>query len=367
MSAKNLTPPLRIFDCYVLRFFIHYLLFSLFAAALIFIIVDLIEHLDTFIDKKVSFLMVSLYYGYYLPYIIYLMLPVATLLATLFTVGGLSRNNELTAMKASGIGLHRILLHLLTAGLILSGVNFLFGETIVPYTNKRSKDIYRYHVKGVSPDQASRQGRIYLRERPGEMVHIDNYDIKTQTIYDLDWGRYNGAQITERVTAKQAVWRDSQWVVLNGRYRRYSIENLTATRLDSVPLPDLTFKPADLTKVQTDPEEMGYWQLRRYVERLRMMGGDPQKWLVELAFKLSMPFTCAIVVLLGVPISAAYRRSGLVLSWGLGLLISFIYFALQQIGRVMGINGTLNPAYAAWLGNAVFILFGLFLYLRVRK
>jgi len=362
-----MTPPLRLFDRYVLGQFGRYLLFSLLAAASIFVVVDLVEHLDTFVDKKASAGIVVMYYGYYLPYILYLVLPVATLLAALFTVGSLSRSHELTAAKASGIGLYRILGHMLALGILLSGANFLFGETVVPYTNKRSADIYRYNIKGVSRDQAERQGRIYLRNKPGEMVHLDHFDPKTGTVYDLNWERFSGVILKERLIARQAVWKDSIWIAQKAQLWRFYSDSAGVQRIPQQAFGNLGFTPTDLVKVQTNPEEMGYWQLKGFVRRLQTMGGDPVRWLVELAFKTAMPFTCAIVVLLGVPIAAQYRRSGMVVGMGIGLLISFVYFALQQFGKVMGYNGDVSPQLAAWLGNGVFILVGTVLYWKVGK
>ncbi len=362
-----MTLPLRIFDRYVVARFFRFLIFSLAAAALIFIVVDLIEHLDSFIDKKVPYLIVLRYYGYFLPYIIYLVLPVAALLAALFTIGGLSRTHELTAMKASGIGLYRPLLHLLALGLLLSGANFCFGETVVPYTSKQQKDLYRYYVKGISRDKAGRQGKMYLRNRPGEMVHLDHFDPKKGLVYELNWERFDGQQLRQRLDARQAVWQDSVWVVQSGQLWTFNPAGMTYRRLRQEPCDYLGFLPADLVKVQTDPEEMGYWQLQRYVARMKEMGGNPLRWTVDLAFKLAMPFTTVIVILLGVPVAARYRRSGMVMSIGIGLLASFVFFALQQIGRVMGYNAQLTPVQAAWLGNAVFIMVGALLYVQVRK
>jgi len=362
-----MTPPLRLFDRYVLGRFIRYALFSLAAAMLIFIIVDLVERLDTFVDKKAPLAAVTMYYVYLLPYIIYLVLPVSALLGALFTVGSLSRTHELMAAKASGIGLYRILGHLLALGMLLSGINFLFGETVVPYANKRSQDIYRYEVKGISRDQAERQGRIYLRNQTGEMVHIDHFDPKIGTVYDLNWERFSGVIMKQRLTARQATWKDCTWVVEKGQLWTFNSDSSFSRNVQQRAFGDLGFSPSDLVKVQTAPEEMGYWQLRGFVSRLKTMGGDPSRWLVELAFKTSMPFTCAIVILLGVPIAAQYRRSGMVVGMGMGLLISFIYFALQQFGKVAGLNGDLSPQLAAWIGNGVFIIVGIILYWRVGK
>lgn len=359
--------PLRLFDRYVIGIFIRQLIFSLMAAVVIFIIVDLVENLDKFIDRRVSYEIAFQYYGYYLPYIIYLVLPVAVLLSALFTVGGLSRTHELTAMKASGIGLHRIFLHLLGLAILLSAWNFIFGETVVPYTNKQYKDIYRYQVKGVPPDRVARRGDIYLRNQPGQLVHIKHFDQTKGMIYNLDWQSFNGEIMRERLLARKATWQDSDWVLENGKQWFFYPDSAHLRQFQVQPFYDLGFTPSDLIKVQTDPEEMGYWELDQFVTRLRSMGGDPQKWAVELAFKISMPWTCAIVVLLGVPIAAHYRRSGVSLSFGIGLFISFVYFALQQIGRVLGFNGSLHPFMAAWMGNIVFLLVGAFLFWRVRK
>ncbi len=359
--------PFKLFDRYIIGIFIRQLLFSLIAAAVIFIIVDLIEHLDRFIDKNVGFWVIFRYYGYFLPYILYLVLPVAILLATLFTIGGLSRTHELTAMKASGINLHRILFHLLFIGILLSGWNFIFGETVVPYSNKMNKDIYRYHVKGIKSDKAGRRGDIYLRNQPDEHVHIKYYDAEKETVFNLDWQHYDKEIMKQRIVARKALWRDSSWVIDIGSRWTFYPDSSVRRQFTDMTFSDLGFGPSDLIKVQTDPEEMGYWQLDNFVTRLRDMGGDPQRWSVELAFKTSMPWTCAIVILLGVPIAAHYRRSGVSLSFGIGLFISVVYFGLQQIGKVLGFNGALEPHYAAWAGNLLFLLVGIFLYWKVEK
>jgi lipopolysaccharide export system permease protein len=363
-----MTLPLRLFDRYVLSGFVRFLLFALASAAAIFVVVDLIEHLDSFIDKKVPFVIVLQYYAYFLPYIIYLVLPVAALLSALFTVGNMSRTHELTAAKASGVGLYRILLHLLCVGLILTAANFFFGETIVPASNRESQGLYRQYVRGGSSQQAG-PGRIYLRNRPGELVRIDRYDSKTHTAYKLDWESFDGQTMTRRLSTREAVWKDSAWVVESGYLWTFRGDSASMKPVRNQVFGSLGFSPSDLVvkEVKISPEEMGLWQLRQYIATLQTLGGNTQRWNVDIAFKIAMPFTCAIVILLGVPIAAQYRRSGMALSIGMGLLISFLYFAIQQIGRVMAYNGEVSPALAAWAGNVAFILVGIFLYARVRK
>ena len=109
---------MKILEKYLIKQFLATQLFALIAFAAIFIIIDIIGFLDKFIDHSVSFSMLIQYYIFYLPYIIILTLPVATLLASLFSVGQLSRYNEITAMRASGLSIYRILSPLLSPELL---------------------------------------------------------------------------------------------------------------------------------------------------------------------------------------------------------------------------------------------------------
>ena len=93
---------LKILDRYLIRQFFQTILFGLLAFVFVFVIIDMMENLDDFIDQNVRGPIILQYYIVFIPEIIRLMLPVAVLLAALFTVGKLSNLNELTAMKSSG-------------------------------------------------------------------------------------------------------------------------------------------------------------------------------------------------------------------------------------------------------------------------
>ncbi|MFC1693412.1 LptF/LptG family permease, partial [Candidatus Latescibacterota bacterium] len=88
---------------YILKEFLSFLMYGIIAFAVIFILVDLVDNLDNFIDNKVRISLIVLYYIFNLPFIIVLTFPVAMLLSTMFSLGRLSSDNELTAMKASGV------------------------------------------------------------------------------------------------------------------------------------------------------------------------------------------------------------------------------------------------------------------------
>ncbi|OQX95456.1 hypothetical protein B6I21_05345, partial [candidate division KSB1 bacterium 4572_119] len=137
---------MKILDKYLLSNFFGTLIFSLVAFSAIFIIIDVIGFLDKFIDHNVPIPVVAKYYVFYLPYIIILTLPVATLLSSLFSVGQLARYNEITAMRASGLSNYRILTPLFIAGILISMLSMYTGERFVPFTNQQKKDVYESYV-----------------------------------------------------------------------------------------------------------------------------------------------------------------------------------------------------------------------------
>ena len=100
---------------------------------------------------------------------------------------------------------------------------------------------------------------------------------------------------------------------------------------------------------------------------MKKTGKDPSKALVELYTKISFPFVTFIIIILGAPLSADTRRSGLALGFGLSLLISFIYWGLLQVSKAYGIKGNVPPVLAAWLPNIIFAAIGIFLIIRIRK
>ena len=124
-------------DRYIVRQFFVNAVFALFAVTVIFVVIDALEHLDDFIDKQATMTIVAQYYFYFIPEIVKLIMPVALLLASLFVTARLSTQYELTAMKASGISLYRIMIPYVVVALLVSIASVYFNGWIVPSANKK--------------------------------------------------------------------------------------------------------------------------------------------------------------------------------------------------------------------------------------
>lgn len=360
---------MRILDRYIIKKFLVILFFTTLAFMVIFIVVDLIEHLDKFLGSGATADRLILYYVYYIPYIIILTLPVNMLLSSLFSLGSMAQYNELMACLSSGISLYRLVIPILLVALVISALSGVAGETIVPESNRKRLDIYRYDIRNEPRQKGGTERQISLQDYDNRQMSILYYDARQKRANKVNIVWKEGNQIRERWDARYMVWRDSLnfWVLHEITRRTFENDSEMVTKLDSFRYEDTRILPEDLVDLQLKPEEMNYRELKSFVEKMENLGADARKWVVDLNMKISYPFASFIIVLFGAPLASRKRRSGPALGFALALLISFVYFLFLRSGQVLGHNGTLDPWLGAWIGNIVFGIGGVLLMIWGRK
>jgi len=348
---------MKILDNYLSRNFLGTLGFALVAFSVIYIVIDAVGFMDKFIDQHVSFFIVAKYYLFYLPYIITLTLPVATLLASLFSVGQLARYNELVAMQASGLSMYKILAPLLVLGIIISLIAAYVGERFVPYTNQKKKEVHQTYVDKIKKTNADLPTQdISLQIDEHRWLLIGFFEVTDSTAFQVSVQNYRNNALVKRIDAPRMHWTNDGWRLVNGYARQFQNQQETAQAFTELDLTDLRFRPQDVARVQKKAEEMSYWELKDFIKEVRRTGGNPDRWLVDLYLKLAFPFANFVIILFGGPLASRKTRSGTALSFGISLFICFLYFGIIKVGQSLGHNGTLPPLFAAWMGN---IFFGL--------
>jgi lipopolysaccharide export system permease protein len=384
---------MRILDRYLIKQFSFVLLFSLTAFWVIFLVVDLVEHLDDFIDKHATLLLVVKYYLFYTPYIVILALPVAMLLACLFSLGQLARHNELTAMKSTGISLYRILSPLFVLSFLIGLLAIVFGETIIPITYQKMKE-----VKTVEIEKGKKEANLILRDifvqgADGRIFHLSTYDAKAKMGTDVLVQRFQENRLKEEIRAKKAQFKESGWLFQDGVEMVFSdwAESTSASSekdTGSLALPaaektgagiekyqpfdklfrmDLKVTPEVLTQRQKQPDEMGYFELAKYVKIRKRSGQLVAKEATDLNLKISFPLISFIIVLFGAPIAANPKRSGLAIGFAISLFIAFVYYTLIRMAQSLGYSEKLPPLLAAWVTNILFALLGIALLIKAKK
>ncbi len=384
---------MRILSRYIARRYLVWLALALTALVAIFLVVDLTDRLNEFLDRAFEGRAILSYYAFYVPYVVILTLPMASLLACLFAVGDLSRHGELTAMKAAGLSLGRILAPLVGAAFGLSLIALLVADRAVPGANRRRAEIERGGALEVPP--FSVRENLVLRDAGGRVLSVGRYEVGAKVGYTVSLDRYEKVEgqsrfkgsksdsgpfgfaqgklrtqdsgLRVRVTAATMRWDGEGWEWRDGVLREFDGDREVATPFASLRPDGLTLRPEDLERPDRKPEEMGHAELRRTIDRRRLSGAPVQKEEVELRLKLAFPFAALVMTLFGAPLASSLRRTGRGTAFGLCLLLSFIYYGGIKGCQALGWNGILPPAVAAWLPNAVFAAVGVALFLRAHK
>ena len=354
---------------YVLRLFVTAIAVSLVAFVSIFFVVDLIEQLDRFLDRDVAPVYIALYYVYYLPYIFVLTIPVSLLLASLYTFGQLTRLGELTAMKASGLSLYRLLRPLLLVSVVVCAGLFWAGEWLVPHTSMKRAEIKSEHVDMQGGEGQHVRHDVYFRGEGRRQIYMRVFDGRSAKGTGICVTEFSGGSISTVLTAESAVWTDGQWLLSNGVERRFQIGGgLSGFTSFAALEPDgWSETPEDFLRGQKRPEEMSYGELAQLIQNVRRGGGDVQGYLVDLNLKIAFPSAGLIIVLLGGALASHLRRGGVAVGFALSIGICFVYWGLLRFAQAFGHAGLLPPMAAAWGANALFGLLALVLLVRAPK
>lgn len=355
-------------DRYIAARFLRALFFSLLVFLVIYLIVDLVEHLDEFIDAQADTSQVIRYYINYVPYIVTLTLPVSMLLATLFSVGALSKLNELTAMKASGVSLYRVATPLLVLGLLISLGSMAFAELVVPKTNQERWQIKNIEIQKTDPGRRSLIYNLYRQGDDGRVFRFERYDINERRGYGVLVQVFNGSSLEQVLRAEQLRWEDSVWVVMIGEERVFhGSDSVTVHAFERAEMTGWTERPKTFAQPKKDVENMGYFELRELANAKRKSGADSTEETVALYMKVAFPFSCFMMVLLGIPIASTPKRAGFAKSFGIAVGIGFVYFTATDVLKSLGKAGDISPFVAAWTMNIAFLIIGSLMLIYTRK
>jgi len=344
----------RILDRYLLREFLVYLALGLLGFIVIFIVVDLIEKMDVFLDHRAPWGLVAQYFLNLAPDVVVKMLPVALLLATFLALGQLNKFGELTAMRAGGLSLVRILTPVLavSAGCVL--LSLALGEFVVPAATRQREKIFEERIQHLQRAVPSERADLTYLGRGGRIWLVGLYLVREQRMHEVSLQEFRAGILTRRIDAAEASWDGSRWVFVSGYVRRFEGGRERAEAFQRMAVAGLGERPDDFAKEGHRPDEMNWFELRSYVERLRASGARVENYLVDLHLKLAFPLICVIVVMIGGALSTRLRMQSTALGFGLSVAISFLYYGMLRAGQALGHNGALPPYVAAWGSDVLF-------------
>jgi LPS export ABC transporter permease LptF/LPS export ABC transporter permease LptG len=358
----------RLMDIYLLRRFFSYFALLMLAFIFLFEAFTFFELLDDIARHRIAFFVVVDYFRYLTPYLLYQLAPLAALVATLVTIGVMSKNNEIVACKASGISLYRLAAPLFLAGIVLASTMILLDDTFLPYANQR-QDALRNQIKG-RPAQTYAQPQRWIF---GDNAKVYNYDL-----FDPNQNLFGGLSVLEidpttfairrRVFASRARWSDAQnlWLLEAGWVRDFADGSVAKYEQFTVKdLPELTEPPSYFHREVRQAYQMNWAELRRYAASLQKAGFDVSALLVQWHRKLAFPLIAPISMLLAFPFAFLVGTRGAVGGVAVGVAIGILYWLGAELLTAMGGVGQLPPFLAGWVPDIIFFFLGLYFFFKM--
>jgi LPS export ABC transporter permease LptG/LPS export ABC transporter permease LptF len=362
-----------ILDDYVIREFLKTFAMVLVTFVMLLLLFTFFELLGDIIRNRTPFIIVGDYLANLTPSMIYTIAPLSVLIAVLVVFGGLNRTNELTAMKATGISIYRIVVPILVISSVLALALFSFDELYIPQAN-RKQEALRAVIKGRPAQTFERpdQKWIFGIEKPGEPSHIfyyqffdpDRDSFANISVFEFDPKTFT---LTRRLYASSAHWDPNlhTWLFEHGWERTFAGDEIKSySTFQMTTLGQIHEPPQYFKKETRQSTEMNFAELSRYIGDLRQSGFDTMRLRVQLNHKLAYPLITLVMAVLAVPFALSMGRSGSLAGIGVAIGVAVVYWVVDGTFEAMGNVNMLPALLAAWSPDVLFALAGSYLLLR---
>jgi len=295
--------------------------------------------------------------------------PLSVLLAVLTTIGLLQKSNEITAMKATGTSIYRVIFPVFVIAAAISTGLFFFDQLYIPAANQRQETI-RNQIKGKPAQTYLRPDRRWIFGEHNTIYYYEFFDPDQNTFANITAFQFDPEtfELTGRVHASRAHWSEElkKWVFEQGWVRTFRGSAIQGFhRFDVETFPTLIEPPAYFKKEVRQSSEMNYQELRSYIADLQQSGFDVVRLRVQLQKKFAYPLITLVMAVLAVPFSLSAGRQGALTGIAVALSVAIIYFVAAGLFEAMGNASQLPAAMAAWAPDLIFALLGGYLLLKV--
>ena len=358
-----------ILDDMILRDFALYLAMIIATCLIIVLVFTYFELLTDIMRNRIPAMIQAQYLWDVSPSLIYLIAPLAVMLAVLITFGLMEKSSELTAMKASGMSIYRAALPVIVLCAIFAVGLFVVDQLYIPHTN-REQEILRNQIKGKPAQTYLQADRKWILGQNNEIYYYQVFDPDTDhfggiSIFEFD---PNTFQLTRRIHAERAHWEENlkKWVFETGWVRTLHGASIQDYRtFDVATFNELHEDPSYFKKEVKQSSEMNYEELRRYIDDLQQSGFDTVRLKVQLQKKIAFPLITLVMAILAIPFAASGRKGGALAGVAIAIGIAIVYWVTAGVFEAMGSANQLPAMLAAWAPDFIFAFAGGYLLLRV--
>ncbi len=319
----------------------------------IYLLSDLFERLDDFLEAGLGPKVMLLYFGVKIPLIISQIMPAVFLVATLVQLSTMQANRELLALRAGGVSFKAIIAFFFVYSLFWSGTQLFFSQYVGVKGMEYSKVIWAKDVRGRNIEQRA-LSRLWFRDGD-KIIHMDTIQPALGqghglTIHRLSQDRRS---VDQFITASAFRVLGAEWELMNVNIIEpadFSTEHRTAMR---IPMGE-ALRSITMAKSKDNPGQLPLWELSRVIRQLEATGSNVEGLKTIWHGKISYAMSITVMAFLALAITTFQRN--IYLNLTAGLVATFLFYGLYVLGSSAGEMGLLPPFAGAWMGNVIFIL-----------
>ena len=353
-----------LFDRYITRRLVPPLLLVLGSSALLYIVIDLSDRVEDMAKNHVPADVILAYYANLVPQVFLDVTPMALMIAVLILLSVLERQNELTALKAAGISLYRLIVPILLIAAVSAAGLWVLGEIVVPDANREAKRL-RDRITGHEATRSYRSSdRQWLMSRDDETLYnFLRYDSSSETLIRFTLFRIDeDMNLRSHLYTRRARYLNGQWIADSGWFRQiYPDGNDEFRRITGPMKLDIMEGPEYFGQEYRRPSEMSIHELRDYIDELVDSGYRPSNLIVRWHQKLTYPLSAFVMILLALPfgLSRGGRRTSPMQGVAIALVLGIAYTMLVMLFGKLGEVEILPPLVGAWAPFVLALLFGI--------
>ena len=333
----------------------------------------LVQMADLIFNKDVDIVLILKLLFYSFPYLLTFIIPISVLVASILTFGKLSFDNEIMAIRASGVSVLRIVMPLIVSVCILCLSTFLLSDQVASVSLHAYRNLLTQI--GIESPQAALEEGVFIKKFKNFVIFI----------YEIDKNKLKGIRIYQPQEGKPTR------TIIAQKGELISIPEMGMIKLklihgvsdepdpkDPGKLYKLNFRTYDLPlnianmkqsgEVSKKPKDMMVRELRDEIERLGKEGIKATYPLsAEIHNKIAMSFSSLAFLLIGIPLGITTRRSEKSISFGISLALMTLYWLLLIGGKTLAQKGMAPPFLALQFSNLIIGAVGIILFYRLAK
>lgn len=348
---------MKLIDRYILSELISPAFFGMMIFSSLWLVNVLMKVIDMMVTKEVAFSAVARFFLYTVPVVMTTSCPMAMLLASLMAMGRITADSELTALKAGGMSLYRVLAPVYIVGIVASGFVFWLNEWVVPESNTRRNKVYLNEIVLKKPLPKVAQNIFFEGGKEFKMF-VRSFDPKANLVHNATVFNFQSGGYPRITEAKSATLAETYWDFHNG--------TMYTTRPTGQPEHFIHFEkwryPLDLSmgpgidNPAPRPGDQPLPELYKYIREQEAKGVPSTGLWMDFYWKTAFPCASLFLMMLGAPLAAGSGRSGAGLGIGLSILLMFAYYMLLALCKGFGENGSIPPLIAAWIPNSIVLV-----------